>query len=176
MTINGTKNEATLRSEGRIKGQSKAPYFMGQKSTSDGADGTANRFTNDASDAASTTHGFVFTSDGRLQYLNSNGDPFLTNYLFDTVATGQNIVGADFEIRQVSGPGVTLTGSWDSEASAVGTWIDLSANRTYSFTHGGGTIRFCGRLFEFRRADVPGNPDKEILGRLWLMAVDEGAV
>lgn len=172
MTLTGSKSEATLRAEGRIKGQSKAPYFTGGSDTAIGNSGSDNRYSNEASVGATSTHGFVFNSDGSLQFLDGGSDPLRTNLWLK----GTGAVGADFEMRQVSGPGTTQTGTWDTEASAINTWISLASNRTYSFSHGGGTIRSCGRLFEFRRADVPGNPDDEILGRLWLIAVDEGAV
>lgn len=175
LTLTGVKSEATLRAQGRIRGQSKGPYFTGGSNTGIGTGADEQRYTNDASVAASSTHGFTFKSDGSLQYLNGISDPIQTQ-LFMAGTTG--FVGTDFQVRQVSGPGTTLTGTWDSEAAAIDTWIDLSADRTWSFTHigGGATIRTCGRLFELRRADVPGGSDDEILGRLWLLAIDEGGV
>jgi hypothetical protein len=172
LTLNGAKSEATLRSESRIKGQSKAPYFTGGADSGIGTGANEQRYVNDASAGAASVHGFTFKTDGRLQYLDGGGDPFQATLFMD----GTGLVGGDFEVRQVSGPGVTLTGAWDFESGAINTWVDLSTDRTWSFTHGTGSIRTCGRLFEIRRNDVPGNPDTEILGRLWLLAIDEGLV
>lgn len=174
MTLTGSKSEATLRAEGRIKGQSKSPYFVGLPINRIGDLGTDNRYHNDASIGGASTHGFVFNSNGTMQLLNGDNNPLLSNLWLST----SGAVGADFEMRQVSGPGTTLTGNWDFESSAINVWTDLSTARTYSFTHdsGSSSIRNTGRLFEFRRADVPGNPDDEVLGRMWLLATDEDAV
>jgi hypothetical protein len=172
LTLSGAKSEATLRSEGRIKGQSKAPYFTGGPSAGIGDLATNNRYLNDASAGLGSVHGFTFKTTGQLQFLNGGGDPVQAGLFMD----GTGLVGADFQVRQVNGPGVTQTGTWDFESGAINTWVDLSTDRTWSFTHGTGSIRTCGRLFEIRRTDVPGNPDDEIIGRLWLLAVDEGLV
>jgi hypothetical protein len=173
MTLTGAKSEATLRSEGRIKGQSKAPYFTGGSNTGIGTGANEQRYINSASVAASSVHGFTFKSDGSLQYLDGDTNPIQTQLFM----AGTGLVGADFQVRQVSGPGTTQSGTWDAEAAAINTWVDLSADRTWSFTHGGGaSIRGTARLFEIRRDDVPGGSDDEIIGRLWLYAVDYGGL
>lgn len=157
ISYSGAKNEATLRSEGRIKGETLANSINLIVIQS-----------NSASDAGTTTHGWRFKSNGNLEKIQVANPVTYTDQWASVTETG---FGANYQIRTGSRTG-DIDGTWDVAAAAAGTWIDLSADRTWTFTHGGG-LREVGQLFELRRIDLPaGVSDNEIMVSIMTVARD----
>jgi hypothetical protein len=162
ISFNGAKSEATLRSEGRILGETGGvtPLYV---------TGGIEDFYGSGS-PASSTHGGTWQSDGDLLFLGASNSLSTTKWINGTLVG----IGAEYDIRALERPDcVDKFGTWDASAAADNTWIGLSSNRTWSFTNVSGA-RDVAQVFEIRRNDVPGNPDDEIIASLWLHFRDTG--
>lgn len=150
LNLNGAKSEATLRSEGRIKGETDAdavnlPGFL----------------QNEPVDVGSITAGFRFDSDGDLTETSNVGGGDVENTVYWIDGTTVSI-GDRYQVRiRNTASSDDQSGTWGTQPAVQGTWSSLSANRLWDFT----SVSDDGiaALFEIRRDDVPGNPDTEII-------------
>lgn len=177
IAYDGVKSEATLRSEGRIKGctSSFIPAYNGE--------GIVQEYV-DISVAGSNQTGVTFQTNGNLLRGNLSSTPTtITNrWLTATNATE----AAKYEIRERNGDGngsatnplttsQDVSGTWNTRINVTpGTWTTLLSARTQSITSATGVDQ-AGTIMEIRRNDVPGNPDDEIICTFAVYAVDENA-
>lgn len=142
VTFSGAKSEATLRSEGRILGDVGAGLILPGTSYSSYA------FELGGTPAANM--GITFQSDGASLQINNKKSGVIPTA--STTYFAPN--GADYQVRHRNLTGDLDGAAWTVEAAAPGTWITISANRTwyYSFTGFGNHAA----LFELRRSDIPG--------------------
>lgn len=154
LTLSGAKSEATLRSEGRIKGE-----------VADWKVDLPFERIHTQTDSGTLTVGFQFNNDGRLILLNDLGGDADDTGFWNTENNQGASFGDDYEVRIAA----WQEGTWDAEAAAIGTWSALTADRVWSITSATG-IESTAAYFEIRRNDVPLNPDEEVLCGGWLLA------
>jgi hypothetical protein len=119
IVYSGAKNEATLITESRLIGLTTPGYPRL---------GTFNNSTGGAT-GGSTTVGLRFESGGDLILVDSfGGNTTITDRWFD--GTGTPVTSA-FEIRE--SPNKQFNEAFSTAPAAVGTWVDLTANRTWSY-------------------------------------------
>lgn len=139
ITFSGAKSEATLRSEGRVLGDSDVVRLA-----------LPSTFVSVDTVSLSETIGITVSPNGQFTRTKPSGDT--TSDWATATLVG---FGNDYDIRIPSAsPGSeTLSGTFDVSPGAVGTWFNLSVARTYSFTTA--STRNTAALLEIRRADFP---------------------
>jgi hypothetical protein len=143
ITFGGVKNEATLRSENRVKGETEGPYI--NMLSLNGASMVVTPL-------ATETVGWRFNTNGNLVRLNSeSGDTTYTTRW--TNGTGTASHGDDYEVREFYHEG----DPWTTTGAAIFTWAALTALRDWSITETAPTARVVAAgSFEIRRADATG--------------------
>ena len=164
VTYTGAKTEATLRTEGRIYGETDPEridllrFFQGEIST-----------TTSAVAMTLATTGFRFDSNGNLVFLDSfNGNTVNTDQWLSATAVGR---GADYDIRvRAFTPSEDQSGVWDTFPGTQGNWFNLASNREYSFATTTSPT-YVASLIEIRRSDLPaGAPDANHLQSAFFIA------
>jgi hypothetical protein len=119
IVYSGAKNEATLKTESRLIGLTTAGYpRLGTYVNSTGG-----------ATAGSSNVGYRFESGGDLVLIDSfGGNTTLTNTWFD--GTGTPVTTA-FEIRE--SPDKQFNDPYSTAPAAVGTWVALTSDRTYTY-------------------------------------------
>jgi hypothetical protein len=143
ITFGGVKNEATLRSENRVKGETVGPYINMI---------SLNSASMVVTPLATETVGWRFNTNGNLVRLNSeSGDTTYTTRW--TNGTGTASHGDDYEVREFYHEG----DAWTKTGAAINTWAALTALRDWSITETAPTARVVAAgSFEIRRADATG--------------------
>lgn len=167
INYNGAKSEATLRSEGRIKGlaASIVPASITNISVN-------------ISVAGLNSAGVVFRSDGTLDKGNLSGSP--TNITTQWLTALSITEAAKYEIRERNNDlpftdSEDVGGVWDTRVNATpGNWSALTSSRTQAFARN--NFQTSGTLIEIRRNDVPGSPDDEIISTFFVTVTDENGV
>lgn len=147
ITFTGAKNEATLRSENRVKGETGEPYVNMLQ---------LNIASMVVTPMATETVGWEFERDGNLVRINTeSGDTTYTDRW--TNGTGPAAHGDDYEIREIEHDG----DPWTTTGAGVGTWVALSATREWSITETAPSAReTAAGSFEIRRADAAGADER----------------
>jgi hypothetical protein len=137
-TFNGSSSEATLRTEGRIKGETDGRIIIPDRTVWGFHLGVGH---------PSYSYGWDFniTADGILTKIHPSGDTHYT----DSWYVGNDITASEYEVRIVAD---THGGTWDTNPGAAGTWFPLSAGRLWYLTTAASPA-FAGSIFEIRRTD-----------------------
>ena len=171
ITYSGAKSEATLRSEGRVKGlvSTFIPAYNGS--------GAQNESVN-ISVAGLNNAGIIFELNGNLSKGNLSASPTLLTNRWLTATNGTE--AAKYEIRERNNQGNITTGqdvdgTWSTRVNVTpGTWSALTVDRQQSFALN--NFNTSATLMEIRRNDVPGNPDTEIICSFFVTVTDENGV
>lgn len=139
LTLTGSSSETTLRSQGRILGQTSAPYLLSP-------------FFHIVSVTSVQTGGIRFETDGDLTKVKPTPETQTAFWLNGSLAA----VGSNYEARVTN---LTLQpnakdGTFSTSAAADGTWISISAAREWNKAFAGADR--VAALFDVRRNDHPG--------------------
>ena len=159
LNLIGAKSEATLRTEGRIRGET-AFKQVALNATSlqvfDNSLGTV-------------IVGWLWDNNGNLTKVKfpGTGGPVAGFWSDAPLQVG---FGDDYEVRISSRPGLSTDreGTITTFPASDGTWVDLVNGKQWSAVSGGAGINAWGALFEVRRKDFF-NPD-DIIDSIWLTA------
>jgi hypothetical protein len=148
ITFVGGKSQATLITEGRIKGDvgpgyTRLPFAI---------------FSSSNSSITPFTLGWSFLNSGTLRKLDSiSGSTNSAEYWRDDESSGTP--GNNYEVRAKAGTKIGDT--WDIAAAADDTWIDITTTRTWSITDS--AFIFIQQMFEIRDATT-----LDVLAQCWL--------
>lgn len=160
-TYSGAKSEATLRSEGRIKGETGGGgNYLVLPSFNFNVVGFDIQPTNDSI-------GVGFQSDGAYLKVDTTKVPAPTPSTTYWL-TGGSGTGSEWEVRERGETGDTDGGAWTSQAAVPGTWVQLSTFMQWSKNYTGSGAK--AALFEFRRSDIPGttSTSDEVMGSVFV--------
>ena len=146
LNLNGAASEATLRSSGRISGET------------DGLIVAHSTFVSFGSSMASFTLGWTWGNNGELTRLNSlSGNTVISGYFWRDTQAGSGIANFDntlYEIVQDSGTAASGSG-WDTEFPAPDIYYPLTTNRTLSITDS--AFRSPSEMIRIRRIGEAGD-------------------
>lgn len=168
LNLTGMKSEATLRSEGRIKGMvtSIIPAY-----------GPISNESANVSISGANNTGITMQTNGNLLRGNLSGTPTTLTTRWLTATSSAE--AAKYEVRERNNLG-SITAGEDVAGTTFalrvnatpGNWSALTSARSQAINSSSG-IQTGGTLLEIRRNDVPGNPDDEIICQFFVTATDE---
>jgi hypothetical protein len=166
LTLTGSKSEATLRSEGRILGETSTNRIVVPSKFS--------VFGATTMGESNIAIGPVFKSDGNIDRDPGTGSitTTTTNWLNGSSAG----VGASYEIRASSVAGQSdNTGVWLSRPTP-GTWVSLSVNVPFYVDASYPTTESATHLVEIRRDDIAGVGIDDVMGSLFIEILAEAVI
>jgi hypothetical protein len=162
LTLSGAKSEATLRSEGRILGET-GPNYLTVPSFSFYFAGFDIQPTND-------NMGISFQSTGATLEVNTTISPSPSTQYYLTGGTG---TGSDYQVRVPARTGDSDPSYWGNPEGIAGTWFTINTLRQWYQNFTGLGAR--ASLFEMRRADIPGttSTSDEVMASFYVRVIME---
>lgn len=163
VNFNGASNEATLRSQNRVLGETAGLVYMHALRTTFG------------SSMMSFTLGWQWQSDGELNRLNSLlGNAIQPGYFWRDTNTGTgiaNFVNTNYEIRQNPD---TRSGTWDADFTGTeGDWVALTSAQSISITDS--AFRMSKQSIEIRRTVASGGSGNPLAMGFYAVEMEDGS-
>lgn len=154
LTLSGSSSEATLRSQGRILGET----------SSNALNVPSLMFNFWAGDIQPTNDniGITFQSTGSTLEINTTQSPTASTQYYLIGGSG---TGANYQVRTRGLTG-DIDGAFASEAASPGTWVTLSSSRSWWHNYTSSGTR--AALFELRRSDIPSVGADDVMASVFL--------